>query len=122
MNSKKRYLRLNSIVAFLQSETDGDEIFITYNDEKVAPTNAKFVRMSNDPTPLNTEIELAESDNWVELELWDYDRFSPNDSLGKFKLLVDQTGDGFTAELSRKGDASVRYVLNWSLIERKIKV
>jgi len=121
MNQKKRYLRLNSIVAFLQTEADGDEIFIKYKDEKVAPVDAKFVRMSKDPTPLNTEIELAVSDNWVELELWDYDRFSPNDALGKFRLLVDHPGEGYTAELARnKGDSNARYVLNWSLIERKV--
>lgn len=119
MKQKKRYLLLNSIVAFVQSEADGDEIFIKYKDEKVAPVDAKFVRMSKDPTPLNTEIELAVSDNWVELELWDYDRFSPNDALGKFRLLVDHPGEGFTAELARKGDSNARYILNWSLVERK---
>jgi hypothetical protein len=54
----------------------------------------------------------------VELELWDYDHFSPNDSLGKFKLLVDQISENFTAELVRGKDSDARYVLNWSVIER----
>jgi hypothetical protein len=118
MSKKRRFLRLESLVAYLQTETDGDEIFIKFKDEKIAPADGKFIKMTKDPVLLHTEIELDQNEKWIELELWDYDLFTPNDSLGTFKLLVDQPAENFTAELVRNKDSSARYVLNWSLIER----
>lgn len=118
MSRKKRFLRLESLVAYLQTEADGDEIFIRYKDEKVVPADEKFIRMTKEPVRLDTEIELDQNEEWIELELWDYDRFTPNDSLGTFKLLVDQPAETFTTELVRSKDSTARYVLNWSLIER----
>jgi hypothetical protein len=118
MTPKKKFLRLESLVAYRQSESDGDEIFIKYKDEKIAPKDAKFLRMAKDLVALNVEIELDSDQKWVELELWDYDRFSPNDILGKFKLLVDQVAETFTAELVREEASDGKYILNWSVIER----
>ena len=118
MAEKKRFLRLESLVSYLQTEEDGDEIFIKYKDEKVVPADGKFVKMTKDPVPLNVEIEIDRMEKWVELELWDYDRFSPNDSLGKFKLLVDKTSETFSAELVREKDSDARYILNWSIVDR----
>jgi hypothetical protein len=120
MAPKTKFLRLESLVAYRQSERDGDEIFIKYKDEKIAPKDAKFLRLAKDPLTLNVEIELDNDQKWVELELWDYDRFSPDDSLGKFKLLVDQVAETFTAELVREKDSDGKYILNWSVIERSV--
>ena len=118
MTQKRRFLRLESLVAYLQTESDGDEIYIKFKGEKVVPADAKFIKMTKDPVPLNTEIELNQNEKWIDLELWDYDRFTSNDSLGKFTLLVDQAAESFAAELVRTKDSDARYVLNWSLIER----
>lgn len=118
MSEKTRFLRLDSIVAYMQTEIDGDEIFIKHNGEKVAPREGKFIKMAKEPAPLNVEIPVA-NDHWVELELWDYDTFSRNDSLGKFRLLADEVADGFTAELYTAKGSEARYVLHWSVIERK---
>lgn len=119
MADKIRFLRLDSIVAYMQTEMDGDEIFIKYKGEKVAPSDGKFVRMTSEPATLAVEIPLDPDESWVELELWDYDHLSPNDSLGKFRLLVDEVAEGFSAELAPAKDAPARYVLNWSVVERK---
>jgi hypothetical protein len=121
MALKNKFLRLQSLVAYLQTESDGDEIFLKYNDEKIAPSDAKFMKMTKDPVSLDIEIQLADDQKWVELELWDYDRFTPNDNLGKFKLLVDEVAENFTAELVRDRQSEGRYVLNWSVIERANK-
>lgn len=118
MAEKKRFLRLESLVSYLQDESDGDEIFIRYQGEKVAPAKDKYVKVSRDPVPLGVEIEIEKDQKWVELELWDYDRFSANDSLGTFRLLVDQPSENFSAELVRDKESDARYVLNWSVIER----
>ena len=119
MADKKRFLRLDSIVAYMQSEMDGDEIFVKYNGEKVAPQKSRFIRLSNsEPAVLDVEIPLTSDVHWVELELWDYDHLSPNDRLGNFRLLADEVADGFSAELAPNKDAIARYVLNWSVVER----
>lgn len=118
MAEKNRFLRLESLVAYLQTERDGDEIFIRYKDEKIAPAEGKFIKMSKEPALLDIEIPLDPTDKWVELELWDYDLFSANDSLGKFKLLVDEASENFTAELVRAKASDARYVLHWSVIDR----
>lgn len=119
MTEKKRFLRLDSIVAYMQTEVDGDEIFIKFQGEKIAPRDGKFVKMSKEPVALNVEVPVGD-DLWVELELWDYDHFSPNDILGKFRLLADEVSEGFSAELlTTKGAEQARYVLNWSVVERK---
>ncbi len=119
MADKKRFLRLDSIVAYMQSEMDGDEIFVKYNGEKVAPQKSRFIRLTNsEPAVLDVEIPLTSDDHWVELELWDYDHLSPNDRLGNFRLLADEVADGFSAELAPNKDAIARYVLNWSVVER----
>jgi hypothetical protein len=120
MVEKKRFLHLESLIAYLQTERDGDEIFIKYKGEKIAPVEEKFFQMTDEPYRLGIEIELDKSEKWVELELWDYDHLTPNDSLGKFNLLVDQASENFTATLRKEG-SDARYVLNWSVIERKVK-
>ena len=119
MAQKQKFLRLDSLVAFLQTEKDGDEIFIKYNGQKIVPSEAKFIRMTTDePVPLQVELPLDQTQQWVELELWDYDRFSANDHLGNFRLLVDEVAENFTAELRREAESEGKYVLNWSVIER----
>lgn len=118
MATKTRFLRLDTLVAYMQTESDGDEVFLKYKDEKVAPSNGKYMKMSKDPVPLDVEIPIAEGEQWVELELWDYDHFSANDSLGKFRFLVDEVAEDFTAELQPTRDSIARYVLSWSVVER----
>jgi hypothetical protein len=118
MANKTRFLRLGSLVSYVQAETDGDEIFIRYKKKKIAPAKSKFYKISNEPVQLNIEVPLEKSEKWVELELWEYDRLTPNDALGHFKLLVDQASDTFTAELIRKEDSGAKYVLHWEIIER----
>ena len=118
MTNKTRFLRLQSLVPYVQTEADGDEIFIRYKNKKVAPARSKFYKVSGHPVELNIEVQLQKDDQWVELELWEYDRLSPNDSLGHFRLLVDQASDNFTAELIRNKESAAKYVLNWEIIER----
>jgi len=119
MTEKKRFVRLDSLVAYTQTETDGDEIFIRYQGKKIAPETGKFFKINNEPVPLNVEIPVEELGQWVELELWDYDHFTPNDKLGTFRFLADEVAENFTAELVPDQDAAIaRYVLGWSVIER----
>lgn len=118
MATRKRFLRLHSLVSFLQSEKNGDEVFLKFKGKKIAPKKEKYYEMTGDPLPINIELELTKADKWVELELWEYDPLLPNSCLGRFKLLVDQHSDTFTAELARERDSTAKYVLNWELLAR----
>ncbi len=121
MATRKRFLRLQSLVSFLQSEKNGDEVFLKFNGKKIAPKKEKYYEMTNDPLPLNIEMEVPATGKWVELELWEYDPFLPNTRLGHFKLFVDdQHSDTFTAELSREKDSTAKYVLNWELVSKLV--
>jgi hypothetical protein len=117
MTPKSRFLRLNSLVSYVPSEDDGDEIYITYKGERVAPTASTYYKMPHGELEINIDIPLDQSQEWVELELWDHDVLSKNDHLGMFKLKVDEVDDGFSAELIQKEPRS-RYVLNWGVIEK----
>jgi hypothetical protein len=119
MTEKKRFVRLDSLVAYMQTESDGDEIFIRYQGKKVAPKKSRFFKIDRDPVPLDVEIPIDARGQWVEIELWDYDHFSPNDLLGTFRFLADEVAENFTAELlPDKDSAMARYVLGWSVVER----
>lgn len=118
MPNKSRILRLQSLVTYLQSEKNGDEVFLKHNGRKIAPAGKKFYKMTADPLAVNVEIKLSRADKWVDLELWEYDVILPNSRLGTFKLLVDQHSDTFTAELIREKDSQARYVLNWELLTK----
>src|SRR4051812_7955149 len=117
MTPKSRFLRINSLVSYVPSEDDGDEIYITYNGEKVAPADSTYYKMPNGELEVNVDIPLDQSQEWAELELWDHDVLSKNDQLGTFRLKVDEVDDGFSAELIQKEPRS-RYVLNWGVIEK----
>jgi hypothetical protein len=117
MTTKSRFLRLHSLVSYVPSEDDGDEIYIKYKGEKIAPTGSTYYKMPHGELALNIEIPLEQSQEWAELELWDHDVLSRNDQLGSFKLKVDEVDDGFSAELIQKEPRS-RYVLNWGVVER----
>ena len=116
MAVKTRILRIQSLVAYLQSESDGDEVFLRYKNKKIAPLKKKFYKMTREPLEINAEIKLDGSEKWVELELWEYDLLLPNTCLGESKLLVGQQSDSFSAELVRETDSQARYVLNWELL------
>ena len=121
MAVKTRILRIQTLVAHLQSESDGDEVFLRFRSKKIAPLKKKFYKMTREPLEINTEIKLDGSEKWVELELWEYDTILPNACLGKFKLLVGPQSDSFSAELAREKDSQARYVLNWELLTRMEK-
>ncbi len=117
MSTKIRFLVLNSLVSYVPSEDDGDEIYITYKGKKVAPTDSSYYKMPHGELALDVEIPLEQSQEWAELELWDHDVLSSNDQLGSFRLKVDEVDDGFSAELIQKEPRS-RYVLNWGVIQK----
>lgn len=118
MSTKSKFLVLHSLVSYMPSEDDGDEIYITYKGKKVAPTDSSYYRsLPNGELALRVEIPLEPSEEWAELELWDHDLLSRNDLLGSFRLKVDEVDDGFTAELIQKEPRS-RYVLNWGVVQR----
>ena len=117
MTMKTRFLRQKSLVSYVPSEDDGDEVYITYKGKKIAPAESTYYEMPHGELDLNIDIPLDPSQEWAVLDLWDHDVLSKNDQLGTFKLKVDEVDEGFSAELIQKEPRS-RYVLNWGVIEK----
>ena len=121
MAVRTRFLRLQSLIAYLQSEKNGDEIFINFKGKKIAPASEKFYRVADVPVDLDVELKLNKEDKWIDLELWEYNAFLPNIFLGNFKLLVDQHSDTFTAELIRENNTQAKYALTWELVSKLVE-
>lgn len=121
MAVRTRFLRLQSLIAYLQTEKNGDEIFISFKGKKIAPAKEKFYRIDDVPVEINMELKLNKEDKWIDLELWEYNALMPNVFLGNFRLLVDQHSDTFTAELIRENNTKAKYALTWELTSRLVE-
>lgn len=112
---KKVCFRLHSIKCLLNSEDNGDEIYLRYNGKKIWPENRKWHRMRpSDEVVLNI-IHLIENNvDLVDLELWESDFLSHN-KLGSFIFLRDSKGGPFNVDLKQK-DKKAKYSLVWEAI------
>jgi hypothetical protein len=109
-------LHLHRLHVHRETENDGDELFLKYNQMQIAPVDSKFYK--NNPEhriDVNTSIELDDLGQWIEIELWEYDFLLPNTRLGSFKLLADKTGGPYTADLMTNDGTDARYSLSWEV-------
>ncbi|MDH5475716.1 MAG: hypothetical protein OEX22_08510 [Cyclobacteriaceae bacterium] len=97
------------------SDEQADEVFLKRNKKRIWPISEKFIEMKDAEIKVGVNIEV-EKDTMVELELWDYDTWSPNDKLGVFKMLVDQRGGAFTTDLIGESGVGAKYSLEWEVV------
>lgn len=97
------------------SDEKADEIFLKKNKKKIWPVAEKYIEMNDPEIKVGVDIQ-TERDTMVELELWDYDTWSPNDKLGIFKMLVDQRGGPFTSDLIGESGVGAKYSLEWEVV------
>lgn len=108
-------VRLISIIPYLQTESNGDELFIKVKGKKIWPVTKKFQHMGKEKQPIEVTISLTEADT-LDLELWEYDNFVSKERLGCFKILVDKKGGPFEASLVKKINLNCNYALQWEAI------
>ena len=99
----------------MSDEADADEVFLKLNKNKVWPANTKYVGMSGGEQTVNVDLPEVEEGTSLEIELWDYDTWSPNDKLGVFKMMVDGRGGPFTSDLMREQGSGAKYSLEWEV-------
>lgn len=106
-----RIIKLNCYL----SDEEADEVFLIHNKNRIWPTDKKYIEMKD--TELKIGVDLAvERNTMLELELWDYDTWTPNDLLGTFKLLADERGGPFTSDLITNSGVSAKYSLEWEVV------
>ena len=106
-----RLLKLHCYI----SDEKADEVFLKKDKKRVWPTDKKYIEMTDSELKLGLDIP-AERDDMIELELWDYDTWSPNDKLGTFKMLVDQRGGPYTSDLLGEKGSGAKYSLEWEVV------
>ena len=99
----------------MSDEADADEVFLKLGKNKVWPADAKYIGMSGGEQSINVDLAEVEEGTSLEIELWDYDTWSPNDKLGVFKMMVDGRGGPFTSDLMREQGSGAKYSLEWEV-------
>lgn len=99
----------------MSDESEADEVFLKLNKDKVWPADSKYVGMSGGEQVINIDLQEVEVGTILEIELWDYDTWSPNDKLGIFKMVADGRGGPFTSDLMREKGSGAKYSLEWEV-------
>ena len=51
------------------------------------------------------------------LEIWDHDKLTPNDLLGKMHMIPDQLGGPYTVDMKPTHDSyTARYMIEWQIL------
>jgi hypothetical protein len=108
--------RLLKLHCYISDESEDDEVFIKRNKENLWPQSEKYKQMSGGAEIVNVDINDIERGASIELELWDYDTWSPNDKLGIFKMVVDERGGPFTSDLIVEKGSGAKYSLEWEVV------
>jgi len=116
--ARKISFKLNSIKCLLNSEYQGDEIYVRYDGKKIWPEDRKWHRMrSGDEAILNIILPVENIGRKVDLELWEND-FLRHSRLGSFIFLLDSLGGPFTVDMFQK-DGKAKYSLVWEALYSK---
>ena len=107
---------LLTLHCYLSDESDGDEVFLKHKGKRIWPKK-KYEKVPVGPTNLDVTIEGVTAHEPIEIEIWDYDFLTPNDRLGKCRMIVDDTGGPFRTDLrpEKVGDQA-KYTLEWEAL------
>ena len=77
----------------------------------------KYKNVPVGATELDVIIEGIAPHEPVEIEIWDYDFLTPNDRLGKCRMIIDAQGGPFRTDLNPEnvGDQA-KYTLEWEAL------
>lgn len=113
----KYQLKLVSLSCYLTDEKDADEVFLVLHKKQVWPVGKKFLSLKNGKIPINIDVSDFDKDSSVSFELWDYDRFSNNNNIGSFMMLINEKGGPhFTDLLMTNEGTKAKYTLEWEVV------
>ncbi|MEM9896308.1 MAG: hypothetical protein AAF789_08055 [Bacteroidota bacterium] len=113
-------INITSITCHVPDESDKDEMYLKYKGEKIWPTDSSFFRIDVDENvAIHHTFEVNE--DWVELELWDWDLLSANDHLGTFKFKVDDLPGAYSTTMIRNHEEtqSASYLMHWEILKEE---
>jgi hypothetical protein len=115
--ASKLSFKLHCLKCLLNSEHQGDEIYVRYNGAKIWPENRKWHRITEgDEVAMNVNQAVTNVGDKVELELWECD-FLSQSKLGNFVFLPDTPGGPFTVDMLAK-NGKAKYSLVWEVIKK----
>jgi len=106
-------LKIIALKCYLPDESDGDEIFILMNGNKIWPVEDKYQTITTENTTLDLAFEINKGDI-LKFELWDFDQLSRNDLLGLLNIEASAHGHYLT-DFVKTGTDHSKYALEWEL-------
>ena len=110
MNYKLKILNLK---CYLPDESDGDEIYLLRDGKKIWPTDAGYMHIDSENTPIGLDYVIQKGDR-INIELWDHDKLSANDHLGNLTIKADAHGN-YVNEFTKQGSDQSKYALQWEI-------
>jgi hypothetical protein len=112
----KLKFRLRCLRCLLNSEYQGDEIYLKYNGRKIWPEDRIWYRVfEGEEVVMNVTQPVANIGDKVELELWECDLIS-HSKLGNFNFLVDAVYGTYTVDMVSE-NSTAKYSLVWDAIQ-----
>ena len=112
-------LKLLRLHCYLVEENEYDDVFLIYQGKKIWPEDKRQQPIMMDTTTeLNMQINNLSLHQGVEIELWDWDLFTPNDKLGTFSLIVPGDDEQYSTDMiqNAKKTRKAKYTLDWELV------
>jgi hypothetical protein len=114
-----KYLcRLKTLVAHVQTEADGDELFLKIDGRKIWPSDNRFIRFDNKQSvEVNHLCNLDILGGFLDIELWEYDNILFSSCIGEFVLSLDEAGGPYYSDLKPSNGSKARYSLIWEVVK-----
>ena len=109
----KYKLKLLNLKCYLSEESDGDEVYLKSNGQKIWPVDAKYSATKEESTSINLDLNIQKGDT-MDIELWDYDLLSANDHLGSLTIHAEAHGH-YTNDFIKRGKDQSKYGLEWEV-------
>ena len=117
MSEELLTIRLRSLTCFQNDEEKFDYIFIIYNCNKIWPVDKKHEDVPVGSYKLGIYIPDVKANSEMVLEIWDHDKLTQNDLLGKMHMIPDQTGGPYTVDMKPTHDSdTARYMIEWQIL------
>lgn len=118
MNANTLKVKLKNLMCYQIDEEKFDDIFIKYKGKSIWPTDKKHEDVSIGKYKLDVTISGVKPNEEMTLEIWDHDTFSPNDLLGKMKMIPDQPGGGpYMVDMKPTHEKDMaRYSIEWEVL------
>lgn len=111
----KLSFKLHRLKCLLNSEDQGDEIYVKYQGRKIWPENKKWHRIvQGDEIDMDVVHPVTHVGGKIVIELWECDLLTKS-NLGNFTFLADSPGGPFTVDMITK-NSKAKYSLVWEAV------